>query len=384
MSLNVVEIPVSRIFMDERQREDYGDIEAMKFSIEQYGLLQPIVVEPRPEEKYLLIAGGRRLTAYKSLNRKTIPAIFRANIDELTRKELEYEENIQRKSLTWVEECKAVAEIHRIKKKQFATNFPDKFGRNWSQKETAQALNMSEGKVSQDVTIAEALAVHPELAQAGNRKDALRMLRHLEENCVPDEGIYLKKLRDCFINASPEECASKVLSSTVDCIITDLTGLDYEAMIKLLASKLTFSGNAWIFIPFEQLSNVQKILKENNLPFRAKPFVWHIKGEDNYQIYVWFSRALADPPKMVPDHFSCKRDKTNLHTMAKPYQLYYTLLENCTKRNQLMMDINAYDTTLVRCAIEHSRNVVAFCSNKTLHEQGILNAKQGTGTGTAT
>lgn len=378
MSFKVTEIPISRIFMDERQRADYGDIESLKFSIEQYGLLQPIVVEPRPEEKFQLIAGGRRLTAFRALNRKTIPAIFRDQLDELTRKELEYEENIQRKSLTWVEECKAVAEIHRIKKKKYATNFPDKFGRNWSQKDTAQALQMSEGKVSQDVTIAEALAIHPELAQAGNRKDALRMLRHLEENCVPDESIYIKKLRDCYLLGGLDLVATKVLNNSVDCVVTDLTGTDYEKVIPLLASKLTFSGNGWLFIPFEHLARVHEILRLNNLPFRAKPFVWHIKGEDNYQIFVWFSRALAEPPKAMPDHLSAKRDKNNLHTLAKPYLVYFTILENCTKRNQLVMDVNAYDTTLACVAIEHSRNVVVFCSNQTLHEQGILNANKGT------
>ena len=371
----VQDIFVERIIVQDRQREEYGDIEGLKFSIEQYGLLQPIVVEVRPENKYLLIAGGRRLTAFKALGRKTIPALFKEELDELTRKELEYEENIQRKNLTWIEECKAVYEIHRIKKQQYATNFPEKFGRNWSQKDTAQCLQMSEGKISQDCNIAEALAVHPEISKAVNRKEALRMLRHLQENCVPDESLYQKKLRDCFVHHSYINSPVKENENSIDCIITDITGLDYRKAIAKFHDRLTYSGNGYIFHPLDDMPKVQQILKEFNLPHRIKPYIWHIKGEDNYQTFTWFSRAQSDPPKATPDHLSFRRDKTNMHTLAKPYQLYYTLVTNATTRNMMVFDPFAYDTTLVRLCIDHARNVLVYVENKILHEQGILNAK---------
>jgi ParB/RepB/Spo0J family partition protein len=370
----VTEIPVERVFMQDRQREEYGDIDSLKFSIEQYGLLQPIVVEERPENKFLLIAGGRRLTAFKSLNRTLIPAIFVSQLDELSRKELEYEENIQRKNLTWIEECKAVNEIHRIKKLQFSNNFPERFGKGWSQKDTAQALQMSEGKVSQDCSIAEALEIHPEISKATNRKDALRMLRHLQENCVPDESLYQKKLRDSFVLGTPADCAQRLLTNSVDCFITDLTNLDYRKTLTLFADKLTFSGNGFIFFPFEDLPKITTILTELQLPHRKKPFMWHVKTDESYQVFLWFSRALAEPPKAMPDVVSFKRDKTNMHTLAKPYQVYYTIVVNTTTRNQLVVDPNAYDTTLARLCIDHGRNVNMYCSNKVIHEQGILNA----------
>jgi ParB/RepB/Spo0J family partition protein len=297
---NVHDIPVERIFLQDRQRDDLGDIQSLQFSIEQYGLLQPIVVEPRPEEKFLLIAGGRRLTAFRALGRKTIPAMLTTELDELTRKELEYEENIQRKSLTWLEECKAIAEIHRIKKIQFANNFPERFGRVWSQKDTAKTLQISEGKVSQDCALAEALTIHPEISKANTQKDALRLLRHLQENIVPDESLYQKKLRDCFILADFPDCAERLTPNSIDCIITDITGFDYAVALTAIHNKLTYCGNAWIFLPFEHLAQVHEILVKLGLPFRKRPYIWHVRGEDNYQTYLWFSRVCAEPPKAIP------------------------------------------------------------------------------------
>lgn len=375
MTMQIHEVFVERIVTLDRQREDYGDIEGLKFSIEQYGLLQPIVVEPRPEGKYLLIAGGRRLTAFKALGRKTIPALFKDQLDDLTRKELEYEENIQRKDLTWMEEAKAIAEIHRIKKIQYSTNFPERFGRQWSQKDTAQALQMSEGKISQDCTLADALGVHPEIGTASNRKDALRLLRHLQSNCTPDESLYQKKLRDCFLNQDFMSDTGKINENSMDCIITDFTGKNFRLALAKLHDRLTYSGHGYIFHPLEELSKLHALLKEFNLPYRPRPYIWHIKGEDSYQTYTWFSRAQSEPPKAMPEHISVRRDKTNMHTLAKPYQVYYNIVINSTVRNMVVFDPFAYDTTLVRLCIDHARNVLVYCDNKILHDQGILNAK---------
>jgi hypothetical protein len=309
------------------------------------------------------------------LGKPTIPAIFVSQLDELSRKELEYEENIQRKNLNWIEECKAVSEIHRIKKLQYTNNFPERFGKGWSQKNTADAINMSEGKVSQDCAIAEALAIHPEVSKAANRKEALRVIRHLQENCVPDESLYQKKLRDCFTFGSYDECCKRLLPRSVDCFITDVTGQNSRKIISCMADKLAYSGHGFLFFPIEEMVNISKLLSEFQLPFRAKPFIYHVKGEDMYQTFFWWSRALAEPCKKIPDLLSYNKDKTNMHTLSKPYQLYYTLIINSTNKNGLVVDPNCYDTTLAHVCIDHARNVDTWCGNSILHEQGILNAK---------
>lgn len=55
--------PIESIILGERARKDYGDIESLAHSIEEHGLLQPIVITPEGR----VIDGGRRTTAWKIL-----------------------------------------------------------------------------------------------------------------------------------------------------------------------------------------------------------------------------------------------------------------------------------------------------------------------------
>src|SRR5207245_11493486 len=63
-----------------RQDVDQAALEELKSSIQQAGLLQPVVVRPRPRadgDGYELIAGERRLRACRALRLQRIPAVTR-------------------------------------------------------------------------------------------------------------------------------------------------------------------------------------------------------------------------------------------------------------------------------------------------------------------
>lgn len=72
---------ISQIKIGERHRKDMGDIAALAQSIQDVGLLQPVVV--RPDNR--LVAGARRIAAYKHLGHKEIPSVVVANLDETVR-----------------------------------------------------------------------------------------------------------------------------------------------------------------------------------------------------------------------------------------------------------------------------------------------------------
>ena len=63
-------IPVDDIRCRQRVRKDMGNIDVLAESIATVGLLHPIVVNSDLQ----LIAGERRLKAFKKLRRDTIPA----------------------------------------------------------------------------------------------------------------------------------------------------------------------------------------------------------------------------------------------------------------------------------------------------------------------
>jgi ParB-like nuclease domain len=61
---------ISAIKIGQRHRQDMGDIEGLAQSIAEIGLLHPIVVTPSGK----LIAGARRIQAFRKLGRSAIPA----------------------------------------------------------------------------------------------------------------------------------------------------------------------------------------------------------------------------------------------------------------------------------------------------------------------
>lgn len=82
--------PIALIAVGARHRKDMGDVEALAASIRDVGLLHPVVITPDGK----LIAGERRLEAYKFLGRSEIP-VTKVNLAEIVRGELA--ENTARK-----------------------------------------------------------------------------------------------------------------------------------------------------------------------------------------------------------------------------------------------------------------------------------------------
>jgi len=101
--MKVQEIPIDQIDVGERRRKDFGDIAALAKGIERVGLLHPIVVDRNGSGRYRLIAGARRLQAIKLLKLTTIAAHLRAHMTDEELRDVELEEDTNRKDLTHAE-----------------------------------------------------------------------------------------------------------------------------------------------------------------------------------------------------------------------------------------------------------------------------------------
>lgn len=86
-------ISIDQIVVGERYRKDLGDLEPLKASITELGLLHPVVIDG---ERRLLV-GGRRLEACKQLGMLTIPAVTAASLSDLRQRVIaEKDENVCR------------------------------------------------------------------------------------------------------------------------------------------------------------------------------------------------------------------------------------------------------------------------------------------------
>src|SRR2546425_5630550 len=102
---SLVELPVREIRpnpFQPRQDVDAASLEELKSSIQQAGLLQPVVVRTAASGGYELIAGERRLRACQALGWERVPAVKR-EVDDRTVLTLALIENLQRDDLSPVD-----------------------------------------------------------------------------------------------------------------------------------------------------------------------------------------------------------------------------------------------------------------------------------------
>ena len=209
-----------------RFREEMGDVDELALSLVQKGQLQPIVVNQEME----LIAGGRRLAACLKANIDVL-CIFNNAVDALTMRELEIEENIQRKQFTPAEEFKAIAELHNLKQQRFGEATSGRKGGHTLQ-DTADLLGKSKAKVIEAISLAQAVERFPELKsckKASEIKKAVKAIEAVATRASKAED-YKKELSSLAANASQpyevfhceaSEFYTKLEPESVDILFTD-------------------------------------------------------------------------------------------------------------------------------------------------------------------
>lgn len=107
-SKQIEEIDIASIIARENQPRknfDQTSIDELALSIQEHGVLQPIILR-NVNEKYEIVAGERRWRAVKQLNMSTIPAIV-SDFTEAEMAEISLIENIHREDIGVIDEALA-------------------------------------------------------------------------------------------------------------------------------------------------------------------------------------------------------------------------------------------------------------------------------------
>ena len=250
----VKKIAVSDIIVGHRYREELGDIKSLAESINQNGLIHPIVVKRTVDNKYQLMAGGRRLEAVKSLGWERVTAnIYPVDLDQLERNIIELCENIDRKEMSFAEQVALTRQIHIAMQAKLGEKRRegDEF-KGHSVRDTAKLLGKSPTSVSDDIQLAMAIEAVPELAEAKNKAEAMKMLRRLKrEQDLADAAELVSKrklssleerrqrLINSYIVGDFFEKVKEVQSGIVDLVEVDTPyGIDLERQKKVKLHKL--------------------------------------------------------------------------------------------------------------------------------------------------
>ena len=235
----ISEAELSEIKIGERFRKNVGDIKDLEESIRKIGLLQPIGLDKDNN----LCFGERRLKAWKTVYPdKPIPFVLVTG-DLYEKKLSELHENKKRKDLDWHDEVLAEDEIKQVftrlygwemhggdrksteyRKAKRKSSLLDKLD---SQKKLAKELGTSEGRLSNDLQLAEEVKKNPKgkIATKKKKTQALSALKDKKKrekrnevlseasSKIPDDiTLYLGDFRDR---------SKEIPSSSIQLILTD-------------------------------------------------------------------------------------------------------------------------------------------------------------------
>lgn len=335
-----MKVEINKIKIDtDRQRKEMGSIEDMADSLKRFGQLQNIVID----SDYKLIAGERRTRAAMLLGWTTIDAKFKNQVSALEAEEMELEENLQRKELSWDETVNAKARIHSLKQQIHggqSTQGRPSAGQagGWTVRDTAAMLGESVGGVSQDIALANLMKLVPEIAAQPTKKAALRQMKVMQERMILNELAKRAAAKATggdnvqLVNISCVDYIKTLADNSVDLVLTDppyaididqmggvgwiwnksveevfndrsaeteklkeirygvwkgVSGCDtFVQIIPDIARVLKDGSHCFVFCAMENFPLYADLMMANGLIVRSRPLIW-LKNLQTFTSFFW-------------------------------------------------------------------------------------------------
>lgn len=403
--MKIETLKVTEIVVGERFRVDYGDIENLATSISKYGQLTPIIIDAKNN----LVAGGRRLMAFKHIGLLTIDCVRYAEISELQKREIELEENIRRKDFTWQEEAVAKASLHSLKQQLYGEAIKG-HGGGWGLVKTSEELRESVGGLAQDLKLAEAFQKYPSLLLEKNKSAAFRKLQILMENDIKEELASRVKIdisTDCIKLGDSTVLLKGVESESITLILTDPPwGVDIETsqggktwdsvhtgaqfddtkyntmnMLNLVIKEcyrvLKPNSHMYMFFGQQMYADVRKILEGVGFFVNPVPLVWNKssggQAGTDYQftqayetIFFCMKGKKALTTLGIPNVFTVDRvpPSQKIHPTEKPRSLLRVLIEQSSNVGDLVCDPFAGSGSTLLACYECDRKPFGFELNE--------------------
>lgn len=389
----------SLVVPPDRQRKEFpGEAQVeLAESIEKRGLLHPIVFKTNENGDRVLVAGERRLRALKLIWAKgntvycngqpfapqTVPATTVGDIDELTAKEIEFEENAARLDLTWQERAAATRHLHDLRRARDVSQGrePETVASFVRDVTATKVIDQHPAAVRRDVILADALHI-PAVAKAKSADDAYKALRRHETlRSAERQAMLLGEtftandhqlfIGDCL------QVMQKLPSGAFDAIVSDppygMNAQDFDngggmqggqhlyddspeqwralmkGMFKEASRVCRPEAHMYLFCDIENFAELKNISILNGWhPFRT-PFIWinstsnRLPWLKNGPMRKWqmiFYAVRGDKPctSVKPDVLAWPSDPNIGHTAQKPIAVYQDLISRSVTTGGAVLD----------------------------------------------
>lgn len=331
-------IDIDQIEVGERARKDMGNLDELKTSLTERGLINPLAVKDIGNDKYLLLAGERRYQVLRQSDVVQVPVrIYPDDITDFEMKSIELAENFYRKDFEYWEQDSLIKEIHTLHQSEYGKAHSG-VSSGWSTADTGELTGKTKSAVSTAIRRAEAREAFPELFETcKTQQDATKVMKKMDELVVKE--VIAKRIEGCKKDSSISKLAnSYILGDCLEYIpkldrgVFHLVEIDPPYAIDLQkAKKLDSSAgsslNAYneidketynIFIP-TLLKQCYKVMAENSwLIMWFAPEPWAEK------VYQWITEAGFFTTRMwgIWTKHSGQSKQPNLY-LANSYETFY-------------------------------------------------------------
>jgi len=179
-------VPTDLITIEERARQEMGDLDGLEANMKESGLISPLAVLANEDGTFRLLAGERRYTVLKRNNVTEIPVrIYEQELSDLEMKIIEKAENFFRKDFEYWELDALTLEIHSLQQQLHGVPVPGPGNSGWTVADTGSMVGISQPQVTQAIKRATAREAFPELFEnCKTASDASKVLKKIDEEVV--------------------------------------------------------------------------------------------------------------------------------------------------------------------------------------------------------
>lgn len=412
-------IPIKAIRISEdRGRREFSRIRELAESIKEMGLINPllVVVDPKDPTKYRLVAGERRYRSAVLAGLKEVPVSIAEELSPLKQKCLELEENLRRSDLAALEEAELMRQIDELRRKADP---------NWTQRETAELVNLSPGHLSIQINVAKAINADSTLRakvkgldirtamKLITREQQVQKMTRLRAQGRLKTSIDLRH-GGCLdlIKALPKDSIDLLLTdppygadnfnvlrttgySPGAKLTSDTHNLDSITVMRLLRELvpelirvLKLGAHCYFFAPLQHITHFIDSLAP--LEFQYPPLVWDRKRTTqpgygyNYMNRVECILYFHNPPrskrlaKAMVNVFDCSevpRSNRQFHT-EKPQSLLRTFIEQSSVLGDTVLDPFAGSASTLLAAKELGRKAIGFEIDEATYKRALLRVSE--------